>query len=70
VVDEGWRSVGLSSEISARITEQAFYQLDAPVIRVTSSDVPMPYAAHLEQAALPQVGDIVAAARRVVGKHG
>jgi pyruvate dehydrogenase E1 component beta subunit len=70
IVDEGWRSGSLAAEISARITEQAFYELDAPVLRVCSAEVPMPYAAHLEQAALPQVPDIVAAAREVTGADG
>jgi pyruvate/2-oxoglutarate/acetoin dehydrogenase E1 component len=60
IVDEGWRSGSISAEISARIMEQAFYDLDAPVERVCSAEVPMPYAAHLEQAALPQPKDIVA----------
>ena len=55
VVDEGWRSGSLSAEISARLTETLFYDLDAPVQRVCSAEVPMPYAQHLEQAALPQV---------------
>ena len=54
VVDEGWRSGSLSAEISARIIEQAFYDLDAPVERVCTAEVPMPYARHLEEAALPQ----------------
>ena len=67
VVDEGWRSGGLSAEIVARIQEQAFYDLDAPVERVCSAEVPMPYARHLEQAALPQVEDVVAAAHRTKG---
>ncbi|WP_326580778.1 alpha-ketoacid dehydrogenase subunit beta [Actinacidiphila glaucinigra] len=67
VVDEGWRSGSLAAEISARLTEQVFYELDAPVERVCSAEVPMPYARRLEEAALPQVGDIVAAAHRVVG---
>jgi pyruvate dehydrogenase E1 component beta subunit len=66
VVDEGWRSVGLSAEIAARITEQAFYDLDAPVERVCTAEVPIPYAKHLEEAALPQVPGIVAAARAVL----
>ena len=56
VVDEGWRTGSLSAEISARIMEDAFYDLDAPVARVCSAEVPMPYAKHLEEAALPQVG--------------
>ncbi|MGH3477382.1 MAG: alpha-ketoacid dehydrogenase subunit beta, partial [Nocardioidaceae bacterium] len=67
VVDEGWRSGSLAAEVSARITEQALYELDAPVERVCSAEVPMPYAKHLEMAALPQVDDIVGAARKAVG---
>lgn len=68
IVDEGWRSGSLSAEISARIMEQAFYQLDAPVERVCSAEVPMPYAKQMEEAALPQVKTIVDTARRMV--HG
>ena len=67
IIDEGWRSGSLSAEDSARITEQAFYDLDAPVARVCSAEVPMPYPRHLEEAALPQPERIVAAAREVVG---
>ena len=67
VVDEGWRSGSLSAEIAARIGEQALYELDAPVERVCSAEVPVPYAKHLEDAAIPQVHDIVRAARKVVG---
>jgi pyruvate dehydrogenase E1 component beta subunit len=63
VVDEGWRSGSLSAEIAARITEEVFYDLDAPVARVCSAEVPMPYAKHLEDAVLPQVIDVVAAAK-------
>ena len=63
VVDEGWRTGSLSAEIAARIAEEAFYDLDAPVARVCSAEVPMPYARHLEEAALPQVADILAAAK-------
>ncbi|PLX93546.1 MAG: alpha-ketoacid dehydrogenase subunit beta [Desulfuromonas sp.] len=70
IVDEGWRSGSLAAEISARIMEQAFYELDAPVERICSVEVPMPYAAHLEQAALPQVTSIVEAARRMVVRNG
>jgi len=66
VVDEGWRSGSLSAEIAARIQEEIFYELDAPVARVCSVEVPMPYAQHLEAAALPQVEGIVATARRTV----
>jgi pyruvate dehydrogenase E1 component subunit beta len=69
VVDEGWRSGSLSAEISARITEQAFYDLDAPVERVCTEEVPIPYAQHLEEEALPQVRDVVAAARRTMGEQ-
>jgi pyruvate dehydrogenase E1 component subunit beta len=67
IVDEGWRSGSLAAEISARIMEQTFFDLDAPVERVCSAEVPMPYARHLEEAALPQVEGIAAAARRAVG---
>jgi len=66
IVDEGWKSGSLSAEITARIVEQAFYELDAPVARVCSAEVPVPYARHLEEAAIPQVEDIVAAIRRVI----
>ena len=65
IVDEGWRSGSLSAEVSARITEGAFYDLDAPVGRVCSAEVPMPYAKHLEDEAIPQVADVVAAVHRL-----
>ena len=67
VVDEGWRSGSLSAEVSARITEEAFYDLDAPVGRVCSAEVPVPYAKHLEEAAIPQVPRIVAAVHATRG---
>ncbi len=70
VVDECWRSVGFAAEISARITEQAFYELDAPVARVTAVEVPIPYPKHLETAATPQIDDIVAAVNRTIGRDG
>jgi pyruvate dehydrogenase E1 component beta subunit len=70
VVDEGWRSGSLSAEISARITEQLFYDLDAPVGRVCSAEVPMPYARHLELAALPTAERVVAAVREAVHTGG
>jgi pyruvate dehydrogenase E1 component beta subunit len=70
VVDEGWRSGSLSAEISARICERSFYELDAPVARVCSAEVPMPYARHLEEAALPSTERVVDAARELVGAHG
>jgi pyruvate dehydrogenase E1 component beta subunit len=68
VVDEGWRTGSLAGEVMARIMEQAFYDLDAPVARVCSAEVPVPYAKHLEDAALPQVPRIVAAARALLAK--
>ena len=70
IIDEGWRSGSISAEISARIMEGAFYELDAPVARVCSAEVPIPYAKHLEEAALPQVPTIVDAVRRMVGNRG
>jgi pyruvate dehydrogenase E1 component beta subunit len=63
VVDEGWRSGGLAAEVMARLMEQAFYELDAPVARVCSEEVPVPYARHLEEATLPQPEKIVAAVK-------
>jgi len=69
VVDEGWRTGSLAGEIMARIMEQAFYDLDAPAARVCSEEVPMPFAKHLEEAALPQPAKIVAAARRLLGRN-
>jgi pyruvate dehydrogenase E1 component beta subunit len=69
IVDEGWRSGSISAEIMARIMENAFYELDAPVPRVCSAEVPMPYPKHLEDAAIPQVPAIVAAVRRMVTGH-
>ncbi|MGP0092426.1 MAG: alpha-ketoacid dehydrogenase subunit beta [Xanthobacteraceae bacterium] len=68
VVDEGWRTGSLAAEVCARIVEQAFWQLDAPVGRVCSEEVPIPYARHLENAAIPQVPKIVAAAKAVLGR--
>ncbi|WBY02299.1 pyruvate dehydrogenase complex E1 component subunit beta [Ramlibacter tataouinensis] len=63
IVDEGWRSGSLSAELAARLAEDCFYELDAPVRRVCGREVPMPYPAHLEQAALPGADRILAAAR-------
>jgi 2-oxoisovalerate dehydrogenase E1 component len=63
VIDEGWRSGSLAAEIGMRIVEQAFWELDGPIGRVCSAEVPIPYARHLEQAAIPQVPAIVAAAK-------
>ncbi len=70
IIDEGWKSGGISAEIMARIMEQALYELDAPVERVCTAEVPLPYAKHLEDAALPSAGRIVAAALKVMGRNG
>ena len=64
-VEEGWPQSGMGAEIAALMMEQAFDWLDAPVARVHGKDVPMPYAANLERLALPQVDDVVAAAKAV-----
>ena len=64
-VEEGWRQSGVGAEIAASVMEHAFDWLDAPVIRVTGKDVPMPYAANLEKLALPSVAEVVAAAKAV-----
>lgn len=69
IVDEGWCSGSLAAEISARITEQCFWDLDAPLGRVCSQEVPIPYARHLEVASIPQVPGIVAAARAALGEQ-
>ena len=69
VVDEGWKSGSISAEIAARLAEDAFFELDAPVRRVCGREVPVPYAAQLEEAALPQIPDIVATARARVRPH-
>jgi len=66
-VDEAWRSGSLAGEVLARVAEAAFYELDAPPARVCSEEVPMPYAKHLEEAALPLAPKIAAAARALVG---
>ncbi|TAL03902.1 MAG: pyruvate dehydrogenase complex E1 component subunit beta [Rhodospirillaceae bacterium] len=63
--EEGWAYAGIGAEIAAKVMEEAFDYLDAPITRVTGKDVPMPYAANLEAMALPQVADIVAAAKAV-----
>jgi pyruvate/2-oxoglutarate/acetoin dehydrogenase E1 component len=69
IVDEGWRTCSLAAEIAAGIMEGAFYDLDAPVVRVCTAEVPLPYAGHLEDAALPQTPRIVAAAKELVARH-
>jgi pyruvate/2-oxoglutarate/acetoin dehydrogenase E1 component len=70
IVDEGWKSGSLSAEIVARLVEHAFYDLDAPIARVCSAEVPIPYPKHLEDAALPQPAAIVDAARQVTSRRG
>ena len=70
IVDEGWRSGSLAAEVSARIMEGAFYELDAPVARLCSAEAPMPYARHLEEAVLPRMDTIVDIVRNMVGTHG
>ena len=65
IVEEGWPQSGIGAEIAARIMEEAFDYLDAPVARVTGKDVPMPYAANLEKLALPTVAEVVEAAKAV-----
>lgn len=66
VVDEGWRSVSISAEIAARAAENGYYLLDAPIARVCTAEVPIPYARQLEEAALPQPGVVAAAVRKAV----
>jgi 2-oxoisovalerate dehydrogenase E1 component len=68
VIDEGWRSGSLSAEIAARIMEQVFWTMDAPVARVCTKEVPIPYPKHLEDESIPQTPDIVAAAMHVMGR--
>jgi pyruvate/2-oxoglutarate/acetoin dehydrogenase E1 component len=65
IVDEGWRTGSLAAEIGMRIVEQGFYDLDAPIVRVCTEEVPIPYPKHLEDAALPGPERIVAAVRRM-----
>ena len=70
IVDEGWRSGSLSAEVTTRIVEQSFYELDAPVARVCTAEIPVPYARHLEDAALPSPAGIEAAVREVLTRGG
>jgi pyruvate dehydrogenase E1 component beta subunit len=69
IVDEGWKTGSISAEIAARLAEHSFYELDAPIARVCSVEVPIPYAQHMEQAALPQPARIVAAATALMESH-
>jgi pyruvate dehydrogenase E1 component beta subunit len=66
IVEDAWRSVSISSEVSARIMEKIFYDLDAPVQRLCGVEVPIPYPAHLEQGAIPQKNDIVNAVKKMI----
>ncbi len=66
VVEEGWKSYGVGSEVVSRMFEQAFDYIDAPILRVAQKEVPLPYNRTLEQAALPQVTDIVDAVKEVL----
>jgi pyruvate dehydrogenase E1 component beta subunit len=66
IIDEGWRSGSISAEIAARLADTLFFELDAPVRRICSREVPVPYAAHLEEASLPRMADIVDEAKALV----
>ena len=70
VVEEDWKSVGMGAEFAARIVENAFDYLDAPVMRLSLAETPMPYSKPLEQMAIPSVDDIIRAARQIVGRNG
>ncbi|HEY5716622.1 MAG TPA: transketolase C-terminal domain-containing protein, partial [Psychromonas sp.] len=66
IVDESWKSGGMSAEISATLAEHGLWYLDAPVQRICGAEVPIPYAYHLEQASLPQVAQIVTVAKQMM----
>ena len=66
IVEEGWRSFGVGAEVAARIYEQAFDYVDAPIKRVAQQEVPLPYNRQLEQMALPQLDDVVRAVKEVL----
>jgi pyruvate dehydrogenase E1 component beta subunit len=66
LVEEAWGSINISSEVSARIMEKAFYELDAPVKRLGGVEVPIPYPLHLENASVPQVEDIENAVKQIL----
>ncbi len=70
IVDEGWRTCSFAAEVSAQLMEGGFYDLDGPVARVCSAEVPMPYAKHMEDAALPQPASIVATVHAMLRRHG
>ena len=66
IVEEGWRSYGVGSEISSRLYEEAFDYVDAPIRRVAQKEVPLPYNRNLEQMAIPQVEDVIKAVKEVL----
>ena len=66
IVEDAWKSVSISSEISARIMEKKFYELDAPVLRLSGVEVPIPYPLHLEDASVPQKNDIINAVKKML----
>ncbi len=66
IVEDAWKSVSISSEISARIMEKIFYDLDAPVLRLSGVEVPIPYPVHLEEASVPQKNDIINAVKKIL----
>jgi pyruvate/2-oxoglutarate/acetoin dehydrogenase E1 component len=68
LVDEGWKAGSMAAEICAQLVERAFFELDAPIRRVCTDEVPIPYPAHLEQAVLPSTAKVVAATREVLGR--
>ena len=69
IVEDAWRSLGISSEVSARIMENGFYDLDAPVQRLCGIEVPIPYPLHLEEAAIPQKNDIINAVKKMIYRN-
>ena len=66
IVEDAWKSVSISSEVSTRIMERIFYELDAPVVRLCGAEVPIPYPAHLEDASVPQVTDIIHTVKKIM----
>ena len=69
IVDEAWRTGSFAAEISAQIMESGFYDLDGPVARICSAEVPIPYPKHLEDAALPHVASIMKAVQEMIRHH-
>src|SRR3989304_6676761 len=66
IVEEGWKTCGIGAEVSSRIYEECFDYLDAPIERVAQKEVPLPYSADLERAAIPSVEDVIRAVKRVM----